>query len=197
MTSANTMEGTQGGNAQSATADVLPTQGAPLKSAPSEVGPSLDLAVIGNCMIAALIDRQARIVWSCFPRFDADPVFCHLLGGDAAQAEAMGGDFSIELVGGISCTQSYIENTAVLVSVLEDAQGRRGRNHRFRAPLQPLRPHVPAASDRAPRAPDQRSAAHSRAPEAPLRLGRAGAGFDARVEPSALRRPSPNLARHH
>ncbi len=125
MTPADTIAGMQGPCASSpaATSDVLPTQEAPLKSAPSQVGPSLDLAVIGNCMIAALIDRQARIVWSCFPRFDADPVFCHLLAGDAEQAEATGGDFSIELVGGVSCTQSYIENTAVLVSVLEDAKG--------------------------------------------------------------------------
>ena len=43
--------------------------------------------------------------------------------GRCGAGGATGGDFSIELVGGISCTQSYIENTAVLVSVLEDAKG--------------------------------------------------------------------------
>ncbi|MBL8308487.1 MAG: hypothetical protein JNM33_17470, partial [Rubrivivax sp.] len=26
---------------------------------------SLDLALVGNCAISALVDRQARIVWCC------------------------------------------------------------------------------------------------------------------------------------
>lgn len=42
--------------------------------------PSLDLAMIGNCSFAALVDRMARIVWCCLPRFDGDPVFHSLLG---------------------------------------------------------------------------------------------------------------------
>ena len=50
---------------------------------------SLDLAVIGNCSVSALIDERARIVWSCFPRFDGDPVFCALMNdhqdGDKGQ----------------------------------------------------------------------------------------------------------------
>ena len=39
----------------------------------------LNLAVIGNSAIAALVDGRARIVWCCFPRFDGDPIFCSLL----------------------------------------------------------------------------------------------------------------------
>ena len=35
----------------------------------------LDLGVIGNCSFAALIDRNARVVWFCAPRLDGDPVF--------------------------------------------------------------------------------------------------------------------------
>jgi GH15 family glucan-1,4-alpha-glucosidase len=46
------------------------------------IGKNLDLAVIGNGRIAALVDPYARLVWWCFPRFDADPVFCRLLAGD-------------------------------------------------------------------------------------------------------------------
>ena len=42
----------------------------------------LDLAVIGNGRTAALVDRKARIVWWCFPRFDSDPLFCRLIAGD-------------------------------------------------------------------------------------------------------------------
>ena len=41
----------------------------------------LNLAVIGNCSYGALIDKQARIVWACLPRFDSDPVFCSLMDG--------------------------------------------------------------------------------------------------------------------
>jgi GH15 family glucan-1,4-alpha-glucosidase len=44
---------------------------------------TLNLAVIGNCQISALIDTVGRIVWACLPRHDGDPVFCSLLGGDA------------------------------------------------------------------------------------------------------------------
>jgi hypothetical protein len=33
---------------------------------------NLDLALIGNCSIGALIDARAEIVWACFPRFDGD-----------------------------------------------------------------------------------------------------------------------------
>ncbi|MFO1151248.1 MAG: glycoside hydrolase family 15 protein [Alsobacter sp.] len=87
---------------------------------------NLDLAVIGNCMISALVDRQARIVWSCFPRFDGEPVFCSLLGGGRASEppdENRAGHFSIELPTLVSCTQSYVENTAVLSSILEDERG--------------------------------------------------------------------------
>src|SRR5581483_6627058 len=44
--------------------------------------PDLNLAVIGNSIVAALADRRARIVWYCLPRFDGDPVFSSLLDGD-------------------------------------------------------------------------------------------------------------------
>ena len=36
---------------------------------------SLNLGMVGNCAISALIDAQARVVWACMPRFDGDPVF--------------------------------------------------------------------------------------------------------------------------
>jgi hypothetical protein len=41
---------------------------------------NLDLGIIGNCGIAALVDKKANIVWCCLPRFDKDPVFHSLLG---------------------------------------------------------------------------------------------------------------------
>jgi GH15 family glucan-1,4-alpha-glucosidase len=81
---------------------------------------NLDLAVIGNCNIAALVDGKADICWMCFPRFDGDPVFCGLIDGKQAEHK---GRFSIEIVDLASCQQSYLKNTALLVSVLTDAKG--------------------------------------------------------------------------
>jgi len=37
---------------------------------------NLDLGVIGNGSFGALVDAQARVVWSCLPAFDGDPAFC-------------------------------------------------------------------------------------------------------------------------
>jgi len=54
---------------------------------------TLDLALIGNGTIGALVDPAGEINWACFPRFDGDPMFCSLLkpGADI-------GLFSIELL---------------------------------------------------------------------------------------------------
>lgn len=35
----------------------------------------LNLAVIGNCTLGALIDRRGRYGWCCYPRLDGDPIF--------------------------------------------------------------------------------------------------------------------------
>ena len=59
---------------------------------PTEAG-SLALGAIGNCAASALVDGRGRIVWSCWPRFDGDPVFHALLGGDSPED----GCFGIEL----------------------------------------------------------------------------------------------------
>ncbi|WP_449370130.1 glycoside hydrolase family 15 protein [Thiomonas sp.] len=80
---------------------------------------SLALGVVGNCAASALIDPQARIVWSCVPRFDGDPVFYALLGGD----QATEGMFAIELEGLVRSEQFYEPNTAVLRTRLFDAAG--------------------------------------------------------------------------
>jgi len=58
---------------------------------------TLDLALIGNGSIGALVNRSAGIVWACLPRFDGDPAFCSLLRGSAA-ADGNGA-FAIEMVG--------------------------------------------------------------------------------------------------
>jgi GH15 family glucan-1,4-alpha-glucosidase len=79
----------------------------------------LDLGLIGNCAIGALIDRQARIVWCCWPRLDGDPVFNALLNQDAEGGLAERGFFAVDLEGLKQTRQRYEENTAILRTVLE------------------------------------------------------------------------------
>jgi GH15 family glucan-1,4-alpha-glucosidase len=80
---------------------------------------NLELAMIGNCSIAALLDEQARIVWGCFPRFDGDPMFCSLL----RKEDAEGGFFAIDLAGQVTASQSYRRNTAIVETVLTAEDG--------------------------------------------------------------------------
>ncbi len=81
---------------------------------------TLELAVIGNCSFSALIDSQARIVWSCMPRFDADPVFCALLNDHDGHEK---GFFAIELADLQRSEQHYLDNSAVVVTRLYDKSG--------------------------------------------------------------------------
>ena len=85
---------------------------------------SLDLGIIGNGTYGALLDRQAKIVWCCLPRFDGDPVFYDLLnGGDHPNGNGDQGYWSIELVDQTQVTQRYRPNTAILETVLSDDNG--------------------------------------------------------------------------
>ncbi len=79
---------------------------------------SLELGVIGNGSIAALVDDRARIVWCCLPRFDADASFCALLSPKGG-----GGDWAIELEDFQRAEQHYLPNTAVLVTRMFDRHG--------------------------------------------------------------------------
>ncbi|MBN9045893.1 MAG: glycoside hydrolase family 15 protein [Rhizobiales bacterium] len=88
--------------------------------------PSLDLGVIGNSSAAALIDREASIVWMCVPRMDGDPVFCSLLGGGIDYG-AESGRWSISLRNQVASEQQYLHNTAILETVLTDGHGNRLR----------------------------------------------------------------------
>lgn len=86
---------------------------------------TLELGVIGNCQVSALIDRAGRYVWMCLPRPDGDPVFGSLLRDDAADDEQ--GFFSVELRDSAGTEQQYERNTAVLETVLSAADGARVR----------------------------------------------------------------------
>ena len=112
----------------------------------------LDLAVIGNCQIGALLDRRARVVWACVPRFDGDPTFCSLLNGDG---EPEGGYYDVELEGFTRSEQRYLPNTAVAETLLYDASGgvvkivdfapRFERHRRFFRPMMLIRIVTPLA----------------------------------------------------
>ena len=83
---------------------------------------SLELGVVGNSVLSALIDAAGRIVWCCFPRLDGDPIFCSLLDG-----EPEAGFFEIEVDALASTEQHYLRNTAILATTLTDAAGHSAR----------------------------------------------------------------------
>ena len=84
---------------------------------------TLDLGVIGNCAIAALIDARARVVWHCLPRFDGDPVFCDLLRGHGRRRSDASGVYEIEIDDFVRSEQEYLTNTAILITRLYDRNG--------------------------------------------------------------------------
>lgn len=79
-----------------------------------------DLALIGNCCIAALVNGMGEIVWACLPRFDSDALFCSLLNERSGADDH--GYASVELLDFSHAEQHYVSNTAVLVTRLYDRQ---------------------------------------------------------------------------
>ena len=83
---------------------------------------NLDLALIGNSCAAAFVDHDARLVWWCFPHFDSDPVFSRLLAGDEEK-----GFCDVTLAGQAETDSRYMRNTAIVETVLTDANGNKVR----------------------------------------------------------------------
>src|SRR5271167_2511689 len=79
---------------------------------------NLDLALIGNSCAAAFVDRNARIVWWCYPHFDSDPVFSRLLAGDEEK-----GFCDVTLANLVQTESQYVRNTAIVETILTDANG--------------------------------------------------------------------------
>ncbi len=80
----------------------------------------LNLGLIGNSRINALIDRNAGIVWWCYPRFDADPICCALLSGESRPPF---GWIDVVLEHQAGSEQQYLTNTAILATRLKDEAG--------------------------------------------------------------------------
>jgi len=83
----------------------------------------LDLAPIGNCAVASLVDGNARHVWFCFPRLDADPVFNALVNGD----DPSGGFMDVVVEARKETRQSYVRNTAILETIITTGAGNKLR----------------------------------------------------------------------
>ncbi|SOC52952.1 Glucoamylase (glucan-1,4-alpha-glucosidase), GH15 family [Chromohalobacter canadensis] len=79
--------------------------------------PTLELGVVGNCQVSALIDDQSRIVWFCFPRLDSAPMFSRLVDTQDR------GYFAIDVENRVASHQYYVRNTAILCTEIEDAEG--------------------------------------------------------------------------
>jgi GH15 family glucan-1,4-alpha-glucosidase len=77
-----------------------------------------DLAVIGNCRIAALVNAAGQLVWWCFPRFDGDPVFSRLVAGDEEKGFA-----DVVLDRQVRAESQYDRNTAIVTTLLTDEDG--------------------------------------------------------------------------
>lgn len=82
---------------------------------------NLELALIGNCTIGALVDKKGEIVWCCLPRFDGDPTFGSLLQTDSE--DKLIGTYAIDLYDFSHSEQSYEKNTAILLTRLYDRSG--------------------------------------------------------------------------
>ncbi|MBO6559652.1 MAG: glycoside hydrolase family 15 protein [Nisaea sp.] len=82
---------------------------------------TLELGMIGNCAISALIGETGTIQWCCLPRFDGDPFFSALLANEEQAAER--GFWQVEIANFASSSQRYERNSAVLVTTLTDRDG--------------------------------------------------------------------------
>ena len=82
---------------------------------------TLDLGLIGNSRTSALVDRNASIVWWCYPYFDGDPICCSLLQSD--QQKTSFGSIDVQLDGCTQTEQSYQRNSAILVTRFKDDDG--------------------------------------------------------------------------
>jgi len=83
---------------------------------------NLNLACIGNCAFSALIDQRGQVVWSCYPRFDGDPIFCSLLKRSTSNSNDIG-FWDIQLSNFERSEQCYFKNSAVLSTKLFDKSG--------------------------------------------------------------------------
>ena len=74
-------------------------------------------SLIGNCRSAALVSRHGSIDWCCLPGFDSPAIFSALLD------QEKGGHFSIRPAGSYTSRQAYVDDTNVVETFFETADG--------------------------------------------------------------------------
>ena len=79
---------------------------------------TLELGLIGNSRTSALVDKNARIVWWCYPYFDSDPVCCELMNPVKKEKDMGYIDIGFEMIR--QADKYYERNSAVLVSRFGD-----------------------------------------------------------------------------
>ena len=77
-----------------------------------------DLALIGNCSVAALVNGMGEFVWARLPRFDSDALFCSLLKERSGTNDY--GFTGVDLLDFLHAEQHYVNNTAILTTRLFD-----------------------------------------------------------------------------
>jgi hypothetical protein len=82
---------------------------------------SLNLALVGNCTIGALLEARGSIVWCCMPRLDSPPLFDALL--HSAGGLPLAGAMTVELDGLARHEQAYDPGTAIVRTRLWDGEG--------------------------------------------------------------------------
>ncbi|MBP9865505.1 MAG: glycoside hydrolase family 15 protein, partial [Candidatus Omnitrophica bacterium] len=73
--------------------------------------------LIGNCVSAALVSKDASVDWMCMPYFDSPSAFAKILD------PKKGGSFKIEGVGTTGITQEYLRHTPILKTRVETKDG--------------------------------------------------------------------------
>ena len=88
-------------------------------SATARRPPIGEYGLIGDCHSAALVSREGSIDWCCLPRFDSGSCFGRLLDRER------GGFCAVTLkdAHGADGSSRYLEDTLVLETVLQGAQG--------------------------------------------------------------------------
>ena len=76
-----------------------------------------DFALIGDCHTVALVGRDGRIEWACFPRFDSPAAFCAMLD------DQRGGAWSITAKDTTQTSRAYLPGTNVLVTTFVTPTG--------------------------------------------------------------------------
>ena len=84
---------------------------------PHRYPPIADYAFIADCHSSALVSRTGSIDWCCMPRFDSATVFGRILDWER------GGYWSMEAVGDTQVSREYIDDTLVLATTFQHAQG--------------------------------------------------------------------------